>query len=128
MSMKTRTLHVQRGTRWRVGDSVPSYTQVGGYPVYYVTEDCDPVCPGCVKRALNAYHDDRIEIEAEVLGSLLEQEYSEEEALRDARITARKEAYKGVAWDVRIMAVNWESRLNCEVCGGRIGSAYPPPR
>lgn len=128
MPTKTRTLHVQRGTRWSFGDPVIRYTSVGSYPVYYVTEDLDPVCSGCVIDAQSEWHNDRADIESEVLRSLLDDGYAEAKALRDARKTALQEACKGVAGDVRLLEVNWESRLTCECCGRQIESAYPPPR
>lgn len=36
---------------------VPSHTEHGGYPLFYVTKESDVICPSCVNASLSVYRD-----------------------------------------------------------------------
>lgn len=82
---------------------VDAFAWPGGYPLYYLTQDCAVLCPDCVNREIHLIHSAR--------------------PVRDKR--GRLERSADPQWNVVGFDVNWEDAdCQCENCNGRIESAY----
>jgi hypothetical protein len=77
--------------------TLPKYTSLGCYPVFYITKDCGVLCADCA----NGKN-----------GSL-------------AYVGTSPDGIEDGQWKIVVQEANWEDpELYCEHCNGRIESAY----
>lgn len=84
--------------KYEIGtECVPEYAFPGGYPLFYVTKDCETVCPKCVNANLPLFIDGRESFHDPVDNSYLITHYD----------------------------INWEcTDMQCANCYNQIESAY----
>jgi hypothetical protein len=85
---------------------VDAYAWPGGYPLYYLTEDCAALCPECVNREID----------------LIDQAKPHLVQWSNGRTWMRSDDPK---WNIVAVMVNWEdASMYCDHCNRPIESAY----